>query len=54
MDAHETAMQHLSLLTDVKHPPMTPRSAVELARMLCHIAGGDGRGTFKVVHQDHD
>jgi hypothetical protein len=28
----------------------TPGVAIELASMLCHIAGGDGRGTFAIVH----
>ena len=29
---------------------VSPGVALELARMLCHIAGGDGRGVFHVVH----
>ncbi|HWY91080.1 MAG TPA: hypothetical protein VNY31_10450 [Solirubrobacteraceae bacterium] len=30
---------------------VSPGVALELARMLCHIAGGDGRGMFEVVHR---
>ena len=33
-----------------EHGNMTLQLAIELARMLCHIAGGDGRGTYEVVH----
>lgn len=28
----------------------TPGVALELAAMLLHIAGGDGRGTFTILH----
>ena len=28
----------------------TPEIAIELAKMLCHIAGGDGRGVYRVEH----
>jgi hypothetical protein len=28
----------------------TPSVALELARMLCHIAGRDGRGVYTITH----
>jgi len=28
----------------------TPAIAIELAAMLCHIAGGDGRGVYRIEH----
>jgi hypothetical protein len=28
----------------------TPAIAIELAGMLCHIAGGDGRGVYRIEH----
>jgi hypothetical protein len=29
----------------------TPGVAIELAAMLCHIAGGDGRGLYRIEHE---
>lgn len=29
---------------------LTPGVAVELAKMLAHIAGGDGRGVYSIEH----
>jgi hypothetical protein len=28
----------------------TPEIALELAAMLCHVAGGDGRGVYRIEH----
>jgi hypothetical protein len=32
---------------------VTPEVMLELARHLCHLAGGDGRGRYTVVHDPH-
>jgi hypothetical protein len=29
---------------------LTPGVALELAAHLCHLAGGDGRGVFRIEH----
>jgi hypothetical protein len=29
----------------------TPPVAIELARMLCYLGGGDGRGVYEVIHR---
>lgn len=43
----------LARLVDREQDGLTPEHAVALAEMLCHVAGGDGRGVFAVVHRVH-
>lgn len=40
------------ILIDIveRHGNMTPALALELAGMLTHIAGGDGRGVYAIKH----
>jgi hypothetical protein len=47
--AGPTAHRLLVLLVN-SDEVITPQTALELAGMLCHIAGGDGRGVYSIEH----
>lgn len=52
MSDRETATRLLRELVDRdRRGLLTPMVAVELAKHLAHIAGGDGRGIYEVVHR---
>lgn len=51
MSERETvAVDLLQSMLEGQEGALTPGVAIELAKMLAHIAGGDGRGVYQVVH----
>ena len=49
-DDARAATKALVALVDSSPVALTPAIAVALAEQLLHIAGGDGRGVYSVVH----
>ena len=49
-ESHSPTAKDLLVMLANAGAAFTPAKALELAGMLCHIAGGDGRGVYTIRH----